>query len=54
MHGNTGKTELSVKCGADGKFLDTAVCEAVQCGSPSFPNVTVLETCTSGKVTLIL
>ena len=27
---------------ADGKFLDTAVCEAVQCGSPSFPNVTVL------------
>ena len=41
-HGNTGKTEFSVKCGADGKFLDTAVCEAVQCGSPSFPNVTVL------------
>ena len=31
-----------MKCGADGKFLDTAVCEAVQCGSPSFPNVTVL------------
>ena len=41
-HGNTGKTEFPVKCGADGKFMDTAVCEAVQCGSPSFPNVTVL------------
>jgi len=39
--GTTGATEFSVVCGADGKFMDTAVCEAVQCGSPSFPHVTV-------------
>eukprot|EP00450_Noctiluca_scintillans_P001620 CAMPEP_0194485878 /NCGR_PEP_ID=MMETSP0253-20130528/6727_1 /TAXON_ID=2966 /ORGANISM="Noctiluca scintillans" /LENGTH=1972 /DNA_ID=CAMNT_0039325899 /DNA_START=10 /DNA_END=5925 /DNA_ORIENTATION=+ len=40
-HGSIGASFFSVACGADGKFVDTSACEAVQCGLPSFPNVAV-------------